>query len=360
MNVYKIFDNVTSKLQTGLYGKQPTEFQLRSTPMDNLVEFAGRICYESLGSTKSRGSKEYHQHINEVGHGSVQEHGWIYRTWTDVNSFDLNDIVFQCRNRPGVFVYHVDSDPSDGKARYHVTVCANLRAIKEWDVINPELIGFNKNLNVGKVLQKFSNNLAPMVNGGDGRFPDEEKETWGGSVSPKDTTYVSFLIEDVSRNLTHELVRHKFQTAVSQRSTRYVNEANSEIAWHPLLRKSWLMQPFMFAHSLMSKLLYRLADFTVSRQLVKAGLTALAARKQSRGAARSFLPSALSSDLVFTASLAQWERICMMRGSEHADIEIRLLADRIFYILKDHYGNGFGLVESTECADGFGFNLKKV
>jgi len=46
--------------------------QLLGKSTDQIVEFAGRECYDSLGSGRS--SEKYHEHIKEVGHKSVLEH----------------------------------------------------------------------------------------------------------------------------------------------------------------------------------------------------------------------------------------------------------------------------------------------
>lgn len=42
------------------------------TDGERLIEFAGRICYDSYG--RGRSSVNFHKHIQEVGHGSVTEH----------------------------------------------------------------------------------------------------------------------------------------------------------------------------------------------------------------------------------------------------------------------------------------------
>lgn len=42
---------------------------------DKLVEFAGRVCYQSF--KKGRQSDDYHDHIRESGHGSVSEHTYF-------------------------------------------------------------------------------------------------------------------------------------------------------------------------------------------------------------------------------------------------------------------------------------------
>jgi thymidylate synthase ThyX len=52
-------------------------------------------------------------------------------------------------------------------------------------------------------------------------------------------------------------------------------------------------------------------------------LTPVVGRKQARGAARGFLGNALSTELIFSASVAQWRRMIAQRDNEAADAEIR-------------------------------------
>lgn len=54
-----------------------------------------------------------------------------------------------------------------------------------------------------------------------------------GSVCEHAT--LTFFISTVSRGLTHELVRHRVGVAISQRSTRYVDENESPYVHHPLV-----------------------------------------------------------------------------------------------------------------------------
>lgn len=332
----KIYDNLQNVLEpTVLQGA--CDHQFKGTQLENLVEYAGRICYDSLGSEKTRGSLEYHQHIIEVNHGSVQEHGTIVLNLYELNSFELHDAICQCVNRPGVSIYYRDIDNSDGKARFKATVVANLRAIREWDSFGGiTATGLSTStLDVGILLKQKVNRSAPRTYSLEGydkdnkvsRFKKNYDYDANASVAPDETTFVSFLIQEVSRNLSHELVRHKFQTAISQRSTRYVDESLSNIAWHPLLEGR-----FRFAKWFCKKagqIAYRLAVQRIKSDLIAEGATALQAKKQARGAARGFLPSALETELVFTASVSQWKRIIAMRNSSASDLEIQQLAAQI-------------------------------
>ena len=48
---------------------KPRSDQLNSTNLDNLVELAGKCCYDSLGT--GRNSQDYHKHITKIEHTSV-------------------------------------------------------------------------------------------------------------------------------------------------------------------------------------------------------------------------------------------------------------------------------------------------
>ena len=98
----------------------------------------------------------------------------------------------------------------------------------------------------------------------------------------------SFFLSNISRGCTHELVRHRVGVAISQRSTRYVDESVSAWVWHPLLAK--LDDPALLreiddaegaCRGVYDKVVERLQGI-----LQQEGCDKLTARKQARGAAR--------------------------------------------------------------------------
>lgn len=205
-----------------------------------LIETAGRTCYDSFG--KGRSSEAYHQHLLEVGHGSVLEHASI-----------------------------------------------------------------------------------------------------------------SFFITNASRNLTHELVRHRVGVAYSQRSTRYVDESASPIAWHPLIASL----PEAIRYNLgnwvgIAQRAYMTLVPELERALKAKGLSDTDARKQARGAARGVLPSALSTELVATFNLRALRHFIEMRASDAADAEIRLLAWRMYREAKVIVPEFFSDYEVAPAKDGIG------
>jgi hypothetical protein len=215
------------------------EDQLASTPLDNLAELSGRACYDSLGS--GRKSTEYHQHIIDVGHGSVQEHSNLTFLVPDLNVADYLSCCESLLNRPGVWVRKVQKQPQVVLAGqlnkplvFDLRITANMRAIREWFRF-PLMNKWGTLL--GETLQNLAQEKAPLLfcdltthDVGDHRCTVVEPET-------DEEVWVSVFFTNVSRGFSHELVRHKHRTAVSQRSTRYVDENESPWCYHPLLER---------------------------------------------------------------------------------------------------------------------------
>jgi thymidylate synthase ThyX len=79
------------------------------------------------------------------------------------------------------------------------------------------------------------------------------------------------------------------------------------------------------------------------------------ARKQARGAARGYLGNALSTELIFSASVAQWKRMLRMRCSAHADGEIRaVFVEVLSELKKSRYASDFETFSLEPSPDGIG------
>jgi thymidylate synthase (FAD) len=206
--------------------------QLQGPHAEQLTEYAGRVCYDSLG--RGRNSEDYHQHILDVGHESVCEH--------------------------------------------------------------PQF---------------------------------------------------SFLISGVSRNLTHELVRHRVGVAISQRSTRYCDESESPVVHHPLAGmffeaadRGESQLEIWHLESLVSDLnhdcleFYKMCVGHFEKFLVSKGVPDLQARKQARAAASRYLPMGLETELVWSANIRTLRHVISTRGDQAADGEIRVLACKLLAIMQ--------------------------
>lgn len=199
----------------------PARFEGEGTPIEQLSEYAGRVCYMSQNNASGRSTAAYLTHILELGHGSVLEHGMF-----------------------------------------------------------------------------------------------------------------SYLLEGVSRALTHELIRHRVGTAVSQLSQRFVDESDTafvcppEIAKYPKIRARW---EAACEHALTQ---YTALCHNLHEQADGDGLPATLRRKRIREAARAVLPNCTETKLVWSCNLRELRHILLLRGSTHADLEIQQLAKALLAVTR--------------------------
>jgi len=144
----------------------------------------------------------------------------------------------------------------------------------------------------------------------------------------------SYLLEGVSRSLTHELIRHRVGTAVSQLSQRFVDESDTAFVCPPEIAKDersvkrWL-----------SSCERALEDYrTLCANLDEADgtqeLPKTLRRKRIREAARSVLPNCVETKLVWSCNLRELRHILQLRGSIHADLEFQLLATTLLTVTR--------------------------
>lgn len=137
----------------------------------------------------------------------------------------------------------------------------------------------------------------------------------------------TFFIEDVSRGLTHELIRSRF-LAFSQESQRYVDTSQNGIALPPLVEQAG----FEDAHRVMIE---ACADaFERYEELVSVFESRGVPRKQAREAARAVLPNATTTSLTVSGNLRAWRDFIKQRWSAQADREIRDLAGYLLHELR--------------------------
>ena len=171
-----------------------------------------------------------------------------------------------------------------------------------------------------------------------------------GHLSVLEHGSVTFYITGVSRSLTHELIRHR-HFSYSQLSQRYVPERDAAmvepdvIADDPELHAKFIAATDSAVHTyteLLEGLEKRFAD--VEQATLR--------RKQARQAARAVLPNATETRIVVTGNYRAWRHFVAMRGSEHADIEIRALAIACLRELGRVAPNAFADFEITTLPDG--------
>jgi thymidylate synthase (FAD) len=149
----------------------------------------------------------------------------------------------------------------------------------------------------------------------------------------------SFVVTGVSRSFTHELIRHR-HFSYSQLSQRYVDESDSDyvepdvIADDPELHAIWA-EAVNAARGAYDALVQRLeARFTdVPEKTLR--------RKMARQAARSVLPNATETKIFFTGNARALRHFIELRGSEHAEVEIRKVAVALLRLLQKEAPNLF-------------------
>jgi len=339
---------------------KPAPNQMRGTAAERVSELSGRTCYDSLG--RGRSTEDYHKHILEVGHGSVYEH---FAMTVQLGNFD-STALWALINRPGIWV-----EADYAKAR----VTFNPRAILDWNswtkkltylADSPDLVG--KTGSIGDRLAVFAERAFPQI------VPLRDRAVWARSnyesdcvVEPRteQEKWISMFMCG-SRGWSHEQVRHKFRTAVSQRSTRFVNEAESPWLDHPLVQEYMLdktqavtdtaeMQRVVNAIKKHSRETYGYVVECLEPWLTKRGVDKLTARKQARGAARGYLGNALWTEMIFSASVAEWKWMMQLRCSGPADAEIRgIFCEALPELRSSRYGDDFKNLVLVPAPDGLG------
>jgi thymidylate synthase (FAD) len=162
------------------------------------------------------------------------------------------------------------------------------------------------------------------------------------------------LITGVSRALTHELVRHRAGFGYSQLSQRYVDESSARYVVPPLYQENpELRQKWQHTIECVRKAYLELAEATA--QYVQQKHPEMAPRnrrKWARQAARSILPNATETKIFVSGNSRAWRHFLELRGSPHADTEIRLLAVEVFRVLKKESPNIFQDIELADEPDG--------
>lgn len=224
--------------------------------------------------------------------------------------------------------------------------------------------------------------------GGNSAYIDHILEVGHGSVL--EHAVYNLVITGVSRSLTHELVRHRAGMGYSQLSQRYVDESDTAFVVPPVLLDEIAAGVRFYEDNKTQRGLsgYRdafercclMRDTSPNGILETEGLQWLAGREQNleeyerlvcylarkmpndlditsrrkaaREAARSVLPNATETKIFVTGNARALRHFIEMRGSLHADAEIRRLAVAVHSILEADSPNIFGDYERKAHKDG--------
>jgi hypothetical protein len=393
MNAQLIWDGGEVRIPSEMGTPKPD--QMQGTPAEQLAELAGRCCYDSLGTGRPSFDCEkdgkpvegYHTHITKVGHGSVREHYTFTILFAKLEPEVQSALFEACANRPGVLV--LEDQQAAG-----LRVTLNLLAVNEWMKWAYAFYGDTAQVIVahaiiGEVIRRLAYPLAPSIVTSTPFITNDEMTpaqmtlfvyAGGNKIVPPANDHERWisLYMSGSRGFSHELVRHGNFTAISQRSTRFVDEDGSPWVEHPLithwrsqivdgLAKDGVSQHLQELKQLgqsefAEKLVFKAAReaYAITADLLEKFLRAnkvdaTSARKQARGAARGYLGNALHTSLVFSASVHQWKHMLRQRASQFADAEIREVFCTALGVLKaSRYGESFEGFRLEKSPDGIG------
>ena len=169
-----------------------------------------------------------------------------------------------------------------------------------------------------------------------------------GHGSVLEHAVVNFVFADVSRVFTHELVRHRAGTAVSQESLRFVR-LDALSAYVPLH-----IQENEEGMALFAKTLEQLEE--AQRQLAEiygvADEKQFSVKKKLTSAFRRVAPIGLATTLGWSANLRALRHVIEMRTAPEAEEEIRVVFHKVYELVKERYPNVFADYEAEE-VDGF-------
>lgn len=144
---------------------------------------------------------------------------------------------------------------------------------------------------------------------------------------------VTFYVEGVSRNLSHELIRHR-HLSFSELSQRYVDMKDANVVKPPIYGGG--TEPLPEAY----KEMYQ----ATTALLAQGG----ASRKQAREAARYGLPAGTETKFVVTGNLRAWRDVLKKRATYLADAEMQEFAVAVHGELSELYPDVFADIEFEE------------
>lgn len=160
----------------------------------------------------------------------------------------------------------------------------------------------------------------------------------GGILGPKhgsvlEHSTVTFFLKDVSRVVTHELVRHRVGTAYSQTSGRYVRIG--EIDYYMpqcVANNSRVLQRFVDE--------FRHQEETAKWMAKELGLDEskdFAYKKECTSAIRRIIGNGQATNIVVTGNHRSWRHMTAMRTAKGAEEEIRVTFRAIANELANHF-----------------------
>ncbi len=193
-------------------------------------------------------------------------------------------------------------------------------------------------LNAGELLVELGGRACyrswePGLNPNVSRVRNDQREYFAnilrsGHGSVLEHASYSFVLRDVSRVFTHELVRHRAGSAFSQESLRYVRLTDIGFRVPPALEP---------VRERVLSIVEQLEEFQVDAA-AELGLdeqgVPFHVKKEVTSALRRLAPLGLSTDIVWSANVRTLRHVIELRTAEGAEEELRFVFDKIAAIMQ--------------------------
>ncbi|MCL4217391.1 MAG: FAD-dependent thymidylate synthase [Candidatus Hydrogenedentes bacterium] len=158
---------------------------------------------------------------------------------------------------------------------------------------------------------------------------------------------LNFIFADVSRVFTHELVRHRAGTAISQESLRYVrlDRLSAYVPTH-IGEDEKGMEIFVKTIEQLELVQQQLAEaFNVAEE------PSFDRKKKLTSAFRRVAPMGVATSIGWSCNFRTLRHVIEMRTDPHAEEELRVVFGKVFEVVRDRYPNLMGDYE-REIVDG--------
>jgi thymidylate synthase (FAD) len=162
----------------------------------------------------------------------------------------------------------------------------------------------------------------------------------------------SFIITDISRSFTHQLVRHRIGFSYSQLSQQYHGEENFDTAIPEIVRiNPELLQKWQEMTNA-SRVTYDNIISALKMQTLMPELSNKERNRLIRTAARGILPSNTLTKIMITANARAFRHFFSLRGDLEGDEEMRLVSALLFEIVSKDAPSMFDDFELGHLSDG--------
>ena len=187
------------------------------------------------------------------------------------------------------------------------------------------------NPNVTRVREDPADYFANIIKSGDGSILEHG--------------WLSFALLGISRVCSHEIVRHRVGTAISQESLRYVR---------PKEIKFWVPDELTpeQAAAMGTAIDKAEAAYRELEGQIPWDTLPMEKKKRLTSALRRILPDGLATNMIWSANHRTLRWVIEMRTDPAAEVEIRIVFDQIADICLRDYPHLYGDFKATELPDG--------